>query len=153
MMKTAWTNHKNLSDEKLFTTAILLSEGDPSDVKGIFKSKHQTQVMVLGVVASYGKKMPPFFFRSVEKVGAEVYYKVQCYKVLPWLKVNYPNGNYVWTQDVTLPHTAKKVQKFCKDNSEDFCPATFCPSSSPDLKGYCIIKFTIRNNPVWRLYP
>ena len=31
--------------------------------------------MVLGVVTSDGKKVPLHFFKPVEKVGAEVYYK------------------------------------------------------------------------------
>ena len=86
--------------------------------------------MVLGVVTSDGKEMPLHFFKPVEKVRAEVYYKVLRYKVLPWLKMNYPNGNYVWTQDGC---TAKKVQKFCKDNFADFFPAAFSPSFNPDL--------------------
>ncbi len=45
--------------------------------------------MVLGVVASDGKMMPPFFFKLKEKVGADVYYKVLRYHVLPWPKANY----------------------------------------------------------------
>jgi len=87
----------------------------------------------LGVVASDGKKMPPYFFKTGERVGANSYYKVLRYHVLPWLKANYPEGNYVWTQDGAPCHTAKKVQKFCKDNFADFWPASFWPSSSPDL--------------------
>ena len=127
---------KTFSDEKIFTIDAVLNRRNNryiakslSDVKGIFRTKHPA----LGVLTSDGKKMPLHFFKPVEKVGAEVYYKDLRYKVLPWLKVNYPNGNYAWTQDGTPPHTAKKVQKFCKDNFGDFWPATFWPSSSPDL--------------------
>lgn len=61
------------------------------------------------------------------------YYKVLKHKVLDWLKSNYPTDNYVWTQDGAPAHTAKKVQKFCEVNFADFWPATFWPSSSPDL--------------------
>ncbi|QQP48901.1 Uncharacterized protein FKW44_009369 [Caligus rogercresseyi] len=32
-----------------------------------------------------------------EKIRKETYYKVLRYTVLPWLKANYPQGNYVWT--------------------------------------------------------
>ena len=70
--------------------------------------------MVLGVVMFDGKKMPLHFFKPVEKVGAEVYYKVLRYKVLPWLKVNFPNENNVWTQDGALPLTAKKCNNSAK---------------------------------------
>ena len=91
------------------------------------------QVMVLGVVASNGKKMPLHFFKPGEKVNTEVYYKVLRYKVLPWLMANYPTGNYVWTQYRAPAHTTRKVQKFCNDNFADFWPANFWPSSCPDL--------------------
>ncbi len=76
--------------------------------------------MVLGVVASDGKKMPPFFFKSREKVGVNVYYKVLRYHVLPWLKAKTRERNYLWAQDGTPWHTANKVQKFCKVNFADF---------------------------------
>lgn len=59
------------------------------------------------------------------------------YNVLPWFKANYPDRNYVWTQDDLLAHTAKKkkekVQNFCKFNLADFWPSHLWPSSSPDL--------------------
>ena len=64
--------------------------------------------MILGIVGSDGKKMPPYLFNQGEKIGADVYYRVLRYTVLPWLKANYPEGNYVWTQDGAPPHTAKK---------------------------------------------
>lgn len=131
---------KIFSDEKIFTVDAVVNRRNDryiaqsrSEVKGIFRTKHPAQVMVLGVVASDGKKMPLHFFKPGEKVNTEVYYKVLRYKVLPWLKANYPNGNYVWTQDGAPAHTARKVQKFCKDNFADFWPANFWPSSSPDL--------------------
>lgn len=98
------------------------------EVQGVFRTKHPQQVMVLGVVASDGKKMPPYFFKLNEKVGAEVYYKVLRYKVLPWLKTNYPEGNYVWTQDGAPAHTSKKAQEFCRANFSDFWPSNMWPS-------------------------
>ncbi len=55
--------------------------------------------MGLGVVASDWKEMPPFFFKLGEKMGADVYYKVLRYHILPLPKANYREGNYVWTQD------------------------------------------------------
>ncbi|QQP37261.1 Uncharacterized protein FKW44_017471 [Caligus rogercresseyi] len=77
--------------------------------------------------------MPPFFFRPDEKIDTEAYYKVLRYTVLPWLKKNYPTGNYVWQQDGAPSHMADKNQKFCKDNMAHFWPKNFWPPSSPDL--------------------
>ena len=121
------------SDEKIFTVdAVVNRQNDRylaasrAEVKGIFRTKHPAQVMVLGVVASNGKKMPPYFFKPGEKVGAESYYKVLRYHVLPWLKANFPEGDYVWTQDGAPCHTARKVQDFCRNNFADIWP----PSSS-----------------------
>ncbi|QQP37277.1 Uncharacterized protein FKW44_017492 [Caligus rogercresseyi] len=89
--------------------------------------------MCLGVVASDGQKMPPYFFKPREKVDTAAYYKVLRYTVLPWLKSTYPSGNYTWTQDGAPCHTSKKVQDFCRANMADFWPADMWPSSSPDL--------------------
>ena len=131
---------KVFSDEKIFTVDAVVNRrnnrylaGSIAEVKGSFQTKHPAQVMVLGVVASDGKKMPPYFFKPGERVGADVYYKVLRYNVLPWLKTNYPKGKYVWTQDGAPCHTAKKVQQFCKTNFADFWPEDFWPPSSPDL--------------------
>ncbi|QQP49162.1 Uncharacterized protein FKW44_009708 [Caligus rogercresseyi] len=33
------------------------------------------------------------------------------YTVLPWLKANYPEGNYVWTKDGAPSHTSDLCQK------------------------------------------
>jgi len=54
-----------------------------ADFEGTFRTKHPAQIMVLGVLASDGKKMLAHFFKSEERVGAEVYYKVLRYHVLP----------------------------------------------------------------------
>ena len=89
--------------------------------------------MVFGVVTSDRKKMPPYFFKPGVNVGAESYYKVFRYHVLPWLKKNYPQGDYVWTQDGAPCHTATKVQEFCRNNFADFWAKDFWPPSSPDL--------------------
>jgi len=128
------------SDEKIFVVDAVVNRRNGrflaksiQEVERTFRTKHPAQVMVLGVVASDGKKMPPFFFKPGERVGADAYYRVLRYHVLPWLKANYPNGNYVWTQDGAPCHTAKKVQNFCRRNFADFWPADLWPSSSPDL--------------------
>lgn len=131
---------KIFSDKKIFTVDQVYNRrndrfiaSSTADVKGVFRTKHPAQVMVLGVLGSDGKKMPPYFFKPNEKVNTEVYYKVLRYHVLPWLKANYPKGNYVWTQDGAPAHKSAKVQKFCKRHMADFWEATDWPPGSPDL--------------------
>ncbi|QQP37170.1 Uncharacterized protein FKW44_017363, partial [Caligus rogercresseyi] len=96
-------------------------------------TKHPAHVMVLGVVASDGKTMPPYYFRAGEKIECHVYVKVLKYHVSSWLKANYPSGHYVWTQDRAPSHTSKLAQDFCSRNFADFWPANYWPPTSPDL--------------------
>ena len=88
------------SDEKIFTVDAVLNRRNDrylakstADVQGTYRTKHPAQVMVFGVIGSDGKKMPPYFFKPGEKIGADVYYKVLRYQVLPWLKKTYPGGH------------------------------------------------------------
>ncbi|QQP57496.1 Uncharacterized protein FKW44_002509 [Caligus rogercresseyi] len=110
---------KIYSDKKIFTVDANKRSGE-----GYYRTKHPAQVMVLGIVASDGNKMPPHFFRPNEKVNSDVYYKVLS---------TFPMNNYVFTQDGAPAHTFKKVQEFCKGNMASFWPADFWPSSSPDV--------------------
>ena len=95
---------KLISDEKILVVDTDINIGNDQcptksqdDVVGTFRTKQPAKVMVFGVVVSDGKKMPPFFFKPGEGIGADAYYKVLRYHVLPCLKVKYPNGDYVWT--------------------------------------------------------
>jgi transposase len=131
---------KICSDKKIFTVDQVYNRRNDrylaesiEEVKGVYRTKHPAQVMVLGVLASDGKRMPPYFFGANEKVDTDVYYRVMRYHVLPWIKANYPDGNYVWQQDGAPAHTSKKIQKFCQDNMVNFWPKDFWPPSSPDL--------------------
>lgn len=128
------------SDKKIFTVDQVVNRRNDrflaqttEGVKGGYRTKHPQQVMVLGVVASDGKKMPPYMFKPKEKIDQHVYYKVLRYTVLPWLKATYPDGNYVWTQDGAPCHTSDKAQKFCATNMVSYWDKTFWPSNSPDL--------------------
>ena len=128
------------SDEKIFTVDAVLNRRNDryiaeskAEVKGTFRTKHPAQVMTFGVVASDGKKMPIKFYKTDERINVETYYKTLRYQVLPWLKTNYPNGNYVWTQDGGLAHTARKIQDFCKSNFCNFWESCLWPPFSPDL--------------------
>ena len=131
---------KIFSDKEIFTMDQVYNrrndraiEESSDKVKGIYRTKHPWQVMVLGVLASDGKKMPPYFFKDGEKIGMAEYYRVLRYTILPWIKVNYPEGNYVWVQDGAPSHMSAKNQKFCKDNFVSFWTKDFWPPSSPDL--------------------
>ena len=131
---------KIYSDKKIFTVDQVYNRRNDrwlaeskEEVKGVFRTKHPQQIMVLGVVASDGRKMPPYMFKPKEKIDQHVYYKVLRYTILPWLKANYPAGNYVWTQDGAPAHTSDKAQKFCSLNMANFWDKTFWPPSSPDL--------------------
>ncbi len=109
---------KIFSDKKIFTVDQVhncqndqhLAESK-EEVKGVFRTKHPAQVMVLGVLGSDRSKMPPYFFLTGEKIWVEVYYWVLRYHVQPWIQTTYPDGNYVWMQDGASAHMAKKP--FC----------------------------------------
>ncbi len=102
------------------------------EVPPINQTKHPQGVMMLGVVASDGKRMPPHFFPAGLKINTEVYLDVLTNVVKPWLDENYPQGNYVWQQDSAPAHKSKICQAFCKDNFAKFWPSTMWPPSSPD---------------------
>eukprot|EP00095_Tigriopus_kingsejongensis_P010943 maker-scaffold234_size243041-snap-gene-1.28 protein:Tk10943 transcript:maker-scaffold234_size243041-snap-gene-1.28-mRNA-1 annotation:"hypothetical protein EAG_00300" len=152
---------KIISDKKIFTVDQVYNRrndrfiaGSPEEVKGVFRTKHPAQVMVMGVLASDGKKMPPNCFRVGEKIGANEYYKVLSYTVLPWLKAQYPEDNNVWTQDGAPSHTSVKHQKSEKHQKhiqlkvlkgngvilpegmspDDVSKMKFCPTTSVDVE-------------------
>ncbi|QQP52821.1 Uncharacterized protein FKW44_005083 [Caligus rogercresseyi] len=64
--------------------------------------------------------MPRFLFKAGEKIDQNTYYKVLRYTILPWLKANYPEGDYVWTKDGAPPHTASMCQEFCAISMANF---------------------------------
>ena len=139
-----WMKHhratvKIFSDKKMFTVDQAFNcRNDrwvgPVEAEAIpvQRTKHPQGIMVLGVVASDGKKMLPHFFDVGLKVNTEVYLNV-LQDVWPWLHANYPDGNYIWQQDGAPAHTSRRVQSWLKEHFSDFWPSTFWPASSPDL--------------------
>jgi hypothetical protein len=89
--------------------------------------------MVLGIVASDGRKCPPIFVPEGEKVNTEAYIGLLEANLLPWLRKNYPAGNYVFQQDGAPAHTSNRTQKWLADNLAQFWNKTLWPPSSPDL--------------------
>jgi hypothetical protein len=131
---------KIFSDKKVFTVdqvynrrndRIIVDKGEPATP--VQKTKHPASVMMLGVIASDGKRAPPIFFPEGIKVNTEAYLALLKSKVLPWLKRNYPDGNYIWQQDGAPAHTSKKSQEWLETNMPNFLNKTAWPPSSPDL--------------------
>jgi len=131
---------KIFSDKKIFTVdqaynrrndRVIVDLGESTTP--VSQTKHPAGVMVLGVVASDGKKCPPIFVPAGVKVNTEAYIDLLATKVVPWLKKTYPNGNYIWQQDGAPAHTSKKTQDWLRANMANFWDKTTWPPSSPDL--------------------
>ncbi len=96
-------------------------------------SKAPAKVMVLGVVASNGKKCPIIFVPDGHKVTADSYQALLHRHVMPWLSAKYPEGNYVFQQDGAPAHTANSTQTFLAKNMEAHWSKVVWPPYSPDL--------------------
>ncbi len=134
------------SDEKYFTVdpiqnsrtdryiSTLRVEDVPDNIKTKFKTKHPSQVMVFGLVASNGLKMDPVFLPSGFRMGAVDYLeKILKPHVFNWIQTNFmEDQNYVFMQDGAPGHTAKIVQAWLQTNLI-FWPKDVWPPSSPDL--------------------
>ncbi len=128
------------SDKKIFTVdqaynrrndRVILDQGEtPTPVN---RTKHPASVMVLGVVASNGKKCPPIFIESGVRITADIYIDLLKTKVLPWIKRELKGVEYVFQQDGAPAHTAKKTQDFLRANFGSFWGKEIWPPSSPDL--------------------
>ena len=92
------------SDKKIFTVdqaynrrndRVLVDQGQPAIP--VSKTKHPAGVMVLGIVASNGKKCPAIFVPAGAKVNTECYIDLLKTNLLPWLCQNYPAGKrLIW---------------------------------------------------------
>jgi len=102
------------------------------NVPSINETKHPSSAMMLGVVTSDGKRMPPYWFPKGLKIGTKEYLDVMSNVVKPWLEASYPSGNYVWQQDSAPGHKAKVVQDWCRTSLSNFWPWKLWPPSSPD---------------------
>ncbi len=107
-------------------------EKDRANVPAVFHTMKPASVMVFGLVTSKGKKMPLHFFGTKEKVNTKVYLELLMSKVIPWLEENV-EGPYIFIQDSTPAHKAKKTLKFLADHMHTFWEPTTRPSNSPDL--------------------
>ncbi|QQP52487.1 Putative transposable element [Caligus rogercresseyi] len=125
------------SDEKTFTVDPVYNKqndrvicfGNVSNViRSVSKTKHPASVMMLGIVASTGDKMPPIWFPTGYRLtGAD-------YLELLKTKITKKSGksSYVFQQDGAPAHTCKAVQDWMETNMK-FWPKTMWPPQSPDL--------------------
>ena len=106
------------SDEKTFTEYPVVNKQNERVVsfgKDISKvhistTKHLASVMMLGVVASNGEKIPPVWFNVGYRLTAADYKDILATKVLPWMRQIIKNVSHVFQQDGAPAHTAKVVQ-------------------------------------------
>ena len=68
-------------------------------------------MIIFGVVASNGAKMPPVWFPRGHRLTAAAYKDVLLMVILPWVRKITRTANYVFQQDVAPAYTAKIVQK------------------------------------------
>lgn len=131
-------------DEKTFTVdpswnrrndrvIRLGNDHDIDDVRTITRTKHPASLMLLGVVASNGKVCPPVFFPAGYRLNAAGYQEALRKTVLPWLKKEFPRGNFCYYQDGAPCHTAKATQKFLEDKHVQYTAKEKWPPSSPDV--------------------
>ena len=76
--------------------------------------------------------MEPHVFPKGLRVNTVEYLKVMSEVVEPWMRQVANGRTYVWQQDGTPAHTAKKTQEWCKDNLPQFWEKELWSPSSPD---------------------
>ena len=90
-------------------------------------TKHPASVMMVGVVAWNGEKMPPVWFSRGYRLTAAAYKDALVTKILSWMRNITNNANYLFQQDGAPAHTAKIVQEWLGSDMN------FWPPQSPDL--------------------
>ncbi|KAF2351465.1 hypothetical protein FHG87_017780 [Trinorchestia longiramus] len=94
-------------------------------------TKHPASVMMFGVVASNGEKIPPLWFPRGHRLNASAHKDVLVTKILHCVRKITRNKNYVFQQDGAPAHSAKTFQEWLGSNM-NFWPKDFWPQS-PDL--------------------
>ena len=89
--------------------------------------------MVLGIIASDGKKCLPIFIEQNVRMNSQIYQDLLEEHFLPWLRANYQPGQYVFQQDGATCHTAIATARFLKREGVEFWSKDMWPPASPDL--------------------
>jgi transposase len=81
----------------------------PDKVRTVNRTKHPSQLMMFGLVASNGLKMPPVFLEKGFRMGAKDYLdRVLKPYVLPWIQQNFQDqSELIFMQDGAPCHTSK----------------------------------------------
>ncbi len=112
--RISWFKHHRLtlwifSDKKMWTVDQAGMTGTwplaPLMSPPINRTKHPAGAMMLGVIISGGKAMPPYGFPQAFKMGQKEYLEVLGRVVKHWVDANYPKGGYVWQQDCPRPQS------------------------------------------------
>ena len=103
------------------------------DIKFNSVCKNPVKVMVLGIVASDGKKCPIIFIDQDVRINSEIYQGLLEETFLPWLRENYGPGEYVFQQDGATCHTSRSTAAFLEREGVEFWDKTMWPPASPDL--------------------
>ena len=82
------------SDENISVDSVINKQNDRvvsfgqdiSEVRYVTPTKHPASVMMLGVAASNGEKMPPVWFKGDYRLTSVNYRDILAIKVLPWIK-------------------------------------------------------------------
>jgi hypothetical protein len=72
--------------------------------------------MVLGVIASNGKKCTIIFSPDGEKVTVDSVQALLCQHVMPGLSATYHEGNFLFQQDGSHTHTTNSTQRFLENS-------------------------------------
>ena len=105
----------------------------PPKIKYVGASKFPAKAMMLGVICSDGKALPPVWIKG--NMDGPMYKNILSRKVFPVLDATYGKGGYVWTQDGASCHTSNVVQKYLKRRlgSKGFWSKEIWPPNSPNL--------------------
>jgi transposase len=89
--------------------------------------KHPTSIMVWGAISVHGTGR---LFIVEGTMRQEQYIRVLRDRMIPQLRIWYPNGDATFMQDGAPCHTARNVMNFLRENN---VPVLSWPGNSPDL--------------------
>jgi hypothetical protein len=115
-----------------YLTDLSVTDVDP-DVRISPKSKAPLKQMVLGVIGSDGQKCPIVFVSAGEQVNGDVYQDLLRRHVVLWIKRRYPDGNYIFQQDLAPAHIARTTQQFLRETMAEFWTLADWLPYSPNL--------------------
>lgn len=134
-----------LDDESYFTLSNTTMSGNNGyyasniktvrpEVKFRTQSKFEKKVMVWIAIGPKGLSTP-FIKNSKFAINSEVY-KNECIKrrLLPYIKKNYSNEDYVFWPDLASSHYSRIVQDFFKQNNINFVARDDNPANTPELR-------------------